>query len=191
MSAAKTKFAWRTQFDKGETSYKAPTGDKFEMRHDPEMKSDGRRVLNRTRKVPIYDLIQASREECEIENIVRRAVEGDYTALNATHGVFADITDCPNSIADAQKFIINQQAAFEKLDKETRSKFEYNPELYIAEMSNDPESWLEKMGIKDKWKMATEEQKANMLTNENFSKAMAKLAQGATITTEEVKPDVK
>lgn len=191
MTAVKTKFAWRTQYDKGDNIYKSPTGEKFEMRHDPEMKSDGRRVLNRTRKVPIYDLIQASREECEIENIVRRAVEGDYTALNATHGVFADITDCPNSIADAQKFIINQQEAFEKLDKETRAKFEYNPELYIAEMSNNPESWLEKMGFKAEWEKATEEQKANMLTNQNFAQAMAKLAQGTTITTTEVETDGK
>lgn len=178
---SKTKLPWRTQFDKGEYTFATPTGEKTELRHEAEYKKDGRRVLNNTRNVPIYDLIQAHREECEIENIVRRAVEGDYTAVNATQGIFADITDCPSSIAEAQKFIMNQQEAFKKLDKETRAKFEFDANQYIAEMSNDPEGWLDKMGIKAQWEKATEEQKANMLTNENFAKAMANLAQGTTI----------
>lgn len=139
---------YRTQFDaqEAEVHYYAPTGKRTEMRHSAHMDKDGRRFLKADKEVAIYDLIQSHKEECEIENIIRRAVEGDYNALNAINGTFADITNCPSSIAEAQQYIIDAKTEFEKLPKEIRAKFENNAEIYIAEMGNDPESWLDKMG---------------------------------------------
>lgn len=173
---------FRTQFAKGEYTFKAPTGEKTEIRHEAVIKENGRRVLEPTRIVAIYDLIQASREECEIENIIRRAVEGDYTALNAANAIYTDITNCPSSIAEAQQFIINQKAEFEKLPKEIKAKFEYNPDIYMAEMGNNVKSWCDKMGLTAQWLKQDENRKADMITKENFAKVMSDLAQGATIT---------
>ena len=124
-----------------------------------------------------------------ITKFTKASIDAASQMQSAWTGLKSIADGSDKSFAEAQKFIINQQEAFEKLDKETRSKFEYNPELYIAEMSNNPESWLEKMGFKAEWEKATEEQKANMLTNQNFAQAMAKLAQGTTITTTEVETD--
>lgn len=172
---------FRTQFAKGEYTFKAPTGEKTEIRHEARMKENGRRILEPTRVVAIYDLIQASREECEIENIIRRAVEGDYTALNAANAIYTDITNCPSSIAEAQQFIINQKAEFEKLPKEIKAKFEFNPDIYMAEMGNNVDSWCEKMGLKAEWKAQDEARATENITKENFAKVMSDLAQGATI----------
>lgn len=179
---ANKTLAFRTQFAKGDNTFKAPTGEKTEIRHEARMKEDGRRVLEPTRIVAIYDLIQASREECEIENIIRRAVEGDYTALNAANAIYTDITNCPSSIAEAQQFIINQKAEFEKLPKEIKAKFEYNPDMYMAEMGNNVDSWCEKMGLKAEWQAKDKTREAENITKENFAKVMADLAQGATVT---------
>lgn len=173
---------FRTQYSKGDLKFNAPTGEKIEIRHDGRIKSDGRRILEPTKKVAVYDLIQSHREECEIENIIRRAVEGDYTALNAAQGIYTDITNCPSSIAEAQQFIINQKEEFEKLPKEIKAKFEYNANIYMAEMGNDVESWLDKMGLKEKWIAENEARQAENLTAENFSKVISDLAQGKTIT---------
>lgn len=174
---------FRSLYSKGELKFKAPAGDKIEIRHEARVKNDGRRVLEPSKKVAVYDLIQAHREECEIENIIRRAVEGDYTALNAVNGIYTDITNCPSSIAEAQQFIINQKEEFEKLPKEIKAKFEYNPEMYIAEMGNNVNSWLEKMGYEEKWKMMDEKAKEDAVTAENFAKAMENLATGTAVKT--------
>lgn len=172
---------FRSLYNKGEYTFKSPTGEKIEIRHDAKVNSEGRRILKPTRKVAIYDLIQTHREECEIENIIRRAVEGDYTALNAVNGIYTDITNCPSSLAEAQQFIINQKEEFEKLPKEIKAKFEFNPDLYIAEMGNNVDSWCDKMGLKEKWLQEDENRKTEQLTKENFTKVMADLAAGKTI----------
>lgn len=151
------------------------------MRHSPCIKKDGRRVLNRDREVDIYNLIQSHREECEIENIIRRAVEGDYNALNAINGTYADITNCPSSIAEAQQYIINAKEEFEKLPKEIKAKFEFNPEMYIAEMGGNTEGWLEKMGIKAEIEKNKAEAESRAKLDANFAKAMETIATGQII----------
>lgn len=172
---------FRTQYDEP-TKFYAPTGTKTELRHEPVMRKNGRRVLERTRLVALYDLIQANREQCEIDNIIRRAVEGDYNALNAVNGIYTDITNCPSSIAEAQQFIIEAKKEFDKLPKEIKSKFEFNPEIYIAEMSADTQTWLDKMGYSEAIKIREESEKAEQLSKDNFNKAMANLAQGTSVT---------
>ena len=172
---------FKTSFTCREDRFKCPTGQKTEMRHSPSIKKDGRRELIRDREVDIYNLIQSHREECEIENIIRRAIEGDYNALNAVNGVYADITNCPSSIAEAQQYIINAKAEFDKLPKDIKSKFEYNPEIYVAEMGSNTEGWLDKMGFKK----AAEEQKAKAeemaKIDKNFAQAMEVIASGQII----------
>lgn len=183
------KMKFRTQFsvrEKYEHHY-APTGEKIEMRHNPYMKENGRRELKKDRAINIYDLIQSHAEECKIENIIRRAVEGDYSILQKRHGQFMDITGCPSSIAEAQQFIINTKEEFEHLPKEIKAKFEYNPEVYIAEMSNNTEGWLEKTGLSAKYKTDKERAEQAVITEQNFQKAMQNLAQGTTVNNEEVK----
>lgn len=172
---------FKTGFTVRENRFKCPTGHKTEMRHSPTMLKDGRRILKKDREVDIYNLIQSHREECEIENIIRRAVEGDYNALNAINGTYADITNCPSSIAEAQQYIINAKAEFEKLPKEIKQKFEYNAEMYVAEMGANTESWLDKMGFKDAINKKKEEAEAKAKLDTNFAKAMETIASGQII----------
>lgn len=175
------KIKFETQFTAIGKHFHAPTGEPTEWRHTPHMKEDGRRELIKDREVAIYDLIQSHREECEIENIIRRAVEGDYNALNAVNGTYADITNCPSSIAEAQQYIINAKNDFEKLPKDVKAKFEYNPEIYIAEMSNDTAGWLDKMGFTEAAKIQAEEAASRAKTDKYFADAMEKIATGTIV----------
>lgn len=172
---------FKTGFTVRENRFKCPIGQKTEMRHSPTILKDGRRILKRDREVDIYNLIQSHREECEIENIIRRAVEGDYNALNAINGTYADITNCPSSIAEAQQYIINAKADFEKLPKEIKSKFEFNPEMYVAEMGGNVESWLDKMGFKEAALKNQQEAEEKAKLDKNFAKAMETIASGQII----------
>lgn len=175
------KVKFRTQFTVIGEHKHAPVGAKTEMRHRASIDLNGRRTLIRDKEVAIYDLIQSHREECEIENIIRRAVEGDYNALNAVNGVFEDITNCPTSIAQAQQYIIDAKVEFDKLPKEVKAKFEFNPEIYIAELNNDPKSWLEKTGFAEEIRINKESAEERAKNDANFNKAMELLASGSLI----------
>lgn len=179
MEKTKTKFI--TQFTAIGEHFHAPTGDKIELRHNPVMHENGRRELVKNKKVAIYDLIQSHKEECEIENIIRRAVEGDYSILQKRHGQFMDITGMPSSIAEAQQFIMDMKNEFELLPKEVKAKFEYNPELYVAEMGMDIKSWLDKTGLAEHYKLEEEAKKANEIFEGNLQKAVENLATGTTV----------
>lgn len=186
------KIKFRTQFTVRGEHFNSPVGSKTEMRHRASIDLNGRRTLIRDKEVAIYDLIQSHREECEIENIIRRAVEGDYNALNAVNGVFEDITNCPTSIAQAQQYIIDAKNEFDKLPKEVKAKFEFNPEIYIAELNNDPESWLEKTGFAEEIKLNKAKAQEIAKNDANFNKAMELIASGTFINNasgEEVKQD--
>lgn len=165
----RSKYTNHTKYRK-----QSPTGEKIEIRHEPEINADGRRVLKPTREVPIYEMIQIGREETEIERIVKRAMEGDYNALNAMNGVYADITDAPSSLAEAQQYIINAKREFENLPADIRKEFENNPEVYVASVGT--KEWFDKMGITAKIEEQNKAAETIRLTEENTAKAMANLA---------------
>lgn len=157
-----------------------PTGEKIEVRHRPEFSKDGRRTLIADKKIAIYEKIQMNREECEIENIIRRAVQGDYNALNQAAGQYADITGMPQSIAEAQQMVINLKETFDGLPKEVKAKFEFNPELYVAEFGT--KSWAEKTGLTEKLKAADAERAAKATFETNMAKAVENIATGVSLT---------
>lgn len=123
----------------------SPTGEKIQMEHTPHMGLDGKRKLILDDAKPIYEMIQAHREETEIERIVKRAMQGDMSVLNAVAGQYIDVSGAPKSLAEAQQVIINAKRDFEKLDPEVRQKFDNNVEIFIAEAGS--KDWLDKMGI--------------------------------------------
>lgn len=175
------KVTFRTQFDEKYEHFFCPEGEMIEMRHRPSITKEGRRILIKDRAINVHEMIQSHKEECEIENIIRRAIEGDYNALNSINGTFADITNCPSSIAEAQQYIINAKEEFNKLPKDVKAKFEYNAEMYIAEMANDTENWLEKTGFTEKVKLRETEAAEKAKVDQNFAKAMEFIASGQTI----------
>ena len=152
------------------------------MRHSAHIDSNGRRYLAADKPVDVFNLIQSHKEECAIENIIRRAVEGDFYALNAAKGYFEDITNCPSSIAEAQQYIIDAKNKFEELPKDIKAKFEYNAEIYIAEMGNDPDTWLNKMGYTEKYKLQKEQAEAAAKFEGDLAKAVENLAEGIGTT---------
>lgn len=125
--------------------YHCPTGQHIEMRHRAIMQKDGRRELIPDRKKHTYDIIQSHLEECLIENIIKRALEGDTSVLEMMKGTYTDITGAPKSLAEAQQMIIDLKQKFDELPKDIKQKFDYNVEQYIAEFGSD--AWAEKTGV--------------------------------------------
>lgn len=173
---------FRTKYGTTYVSFKAPTGEKVQVEHTPHMGLDGKRKLLKDNPKPIYEMIQASREQCEIDRIVKRAMQGDTSVLNAMEGQYIDITGAPKSLAHAQQIIINAKRQFEELDLETRKLFDNNVEIFIATAGT--KEWCDKMGITDKLERKKKAEIAEAEYQTNLRGAMANLAKG--IKTEEV-----
>lgn len=94
----------------------------------------GAKVLKIVGRENIYEKIQECLEPTKIENIIRRFKEGDTTALGHESGIYADISDMPTNIIEAQKRIQDVQAKFASLPIEIKEKFGNDPTVFMAEI---------------------------------------------------------
>lgn len=111
-----------------------------------EINDKGHKTLKFIGTHDIYQDIQSYAEECKIENIIARAAAGDPNALNQRRGTYADITETPKNLAEAQNIILRLSTEFEKLPTEIRAKFDNSKEKFINEFGSD--SWVDAMGLK-------------------------------------------
>lgn len=126
----------------------APAGSKEESVYEIQIDLNGHKIIKEQGKTNIYDIIQASLEQSKIENIIRRATEGDSNALNIMNGQYIDMTDVPHTLAEAQNFVIKAKNEFDQLPINIRRQFNMSPEQYIAEYGSG--SWIQKLGITNK-----------------------------------------
>lgn len=173
---------FRTVFNKGNKTFHAPTGEKFEMRHEPEFDKWGKRKLKKTRKVNTYDIIQSHKDECNFEKIIRRAIEGDPNALNIMEGHYIDITDAPRTLMESQNMMLKAKADFEKLPKDMKQKFDYDYHNYMGMMFEQPEEFAEITGLKLKWENEKRAEEEKLKWNETQKKAIENLANGNGIS---------
>lgn len=94
----------------------------------------GAKVLKIVGRENIYEKIQECLEPTKIENIIRRFEEGDQTALGHESGIYADISDMPTNIIEAQKRIQDVQAKFASLPIDIKEKFGNDPTVFMAEV---------------------------------------------------------
>ena len=94
----------------------------------------GAKVLKIVGRENIYEKIQECLEPTKIENIIRRFEEGDPTALGHESGIYADISDMPTNIIEAQKRIQDVQAKFASLPIDIKEKFGNDPTVFMAEI---------------------------------------------------------
>lgn len=176
---AEKKLPFGNKYQPRMARHNSPSGAKIQMEHTPHMGLDGRRKLIKDNPKPIYEMIQASREQCEIERIVKRALNGDVSVLNAIEGQYIDITGAPKSLAHAQQIIINAKNDFDKLDTETKKKFDNNVEVFIATAGS--KEWCDKLGITEKLEREEKARVAKAEYENNLQAAMANLAKGSKI----------
>lgn len=158
-----------------------PSGERIEMRHRAVLHKNGERELVKDVAKNTFDIIQSHKEECLIENILKRCLEGDLRALDVMHGQYTDITGAPNSLAEAQQIIIRLKNEFDELPKDIRKEFDYNVEKYIAEFGS--EEWAKKTGVADKIAAEKAAIEAKQKLNDDFAKAVENIASGNMNTT--------
>ena len=103
-----------------------PVGSKIITEHRLVMDKDGIDRLVKDNKINIYEKIQASAEQSDVNNIVRRAKAGDPTALNQVKGEYMNVLGAPKNLREAQQFVINAERQFNSLPLEIKKSFDNN-----------------------------------------------------------------
>ena len=147
MSRAIEGMTFGTQYTKIERYY-SPSGSKFRNEYKIERDKKGHKSLHKVGEKDIWSEIQSYKEECDIGNIIARAAAGDLNALNQRKGIYADITNTPRDLAEAQNNIVKLNNEFYKLPVEIREKFDNSKERFVQEFGSV--EWYEKMGIEIK-----------------------------------------
>ena len=132
------------------------TGSRERNDYQIQIDKKGHKVLKQIGSHDIYQEIQSYAEECKIENILARAAAGDVAALNQRTGFYADITDSPKSLAEAQNEILKLSAYFDSLPAEIRAKFDNSKERFVHLYGSN--EFLDLMGFKPEEAPKTEKQ---------------------------------
>lgn len=103
----------------------APTPSGSNMK--PVMKvgydEDGCKVLVKESEVNIDDFINSFKDDCIVENIVRRFESGDVLVLNRVQGSYFDATQMPDSIHKANEILSNAEKVYKSLPKDIRQNY--------------------------------------------------------------------
>ena len=94
----------------------------------------------------IYEYIQSFAESTDIHSILRRYQNGEVDVLSKVQGVYADITEMPQTYAEALQRIADSEKIFMELPVETRAKFGHSFTEFLAASQDD--DFLDKLGIK-------------------------------------------
>lgn len=137
------KFVFHTLRNLPETR-PVPTGTMYDKTYNLAIdKETGKKVLSCNGETNRYAKVQSHLEECLIENILAKATL-DPSVLNKTSGLYFDATSMPKTLSEAQNAIIQITQEFEKLDTDTKSKFDNSVEKYVDQYGTLP--WAEALG---------------------------------------------
>lgn len=105
----------------------------FELKIDKET---GKKELKKSGSTNIYEKIQAAKESTLIYNIIERYKQGYEEVLTKTKGIYADITQMPTSLAEAQQRLIDAENYFNKMPLELRKEFNNSYTEFLASINN-------------------------------------------------------
>lgn len=116
--------SYRLEFDdtpRGRSYAASGSGDRqqYVMRYD----SGHNRHWVPERVLDQYAKIQSYKDQCLIENIIRRCVNGDASALNQVQGFYGDVSGMPTSLPEMYDIMERSKGVFDALSEEQKAAF--------------------------------------------------------------------
>ena len=91
---------------------------------------DGIKCLVPSGKTNTQDMIESFSEECDINVIVAKFINGDESVLSKTVGTFGDFRDAPKTYAEMFDRVISCEKIFNNLPVEIKEKFDNSYEKF-------------------------------------------------------------
>lgn len=100
---------------------------------EPFVNKDGSIDVRVTGKESLQDYIQSFKDSCNVEYLVKRAVNGDIDALNQRSGSYGDFTEMPKTLAEAIQRVIDAQSFFDTLSPDVKAGFDNDFNKFLAQ----------------------------------------------------------
>lgn len=111
-----------TQYSKQRAAHVTPSGERMRVKRQLVIEPDGNRHLVDVKIIDQYEQIQSYKDACMVENIVKRAINGDSSVLAATQGVCYDTRLLPQNLIEANEALNKAKSVYASLDAKQRSK---------------------------------------------------------------------
>lgn len=161
----------RNKFTRSEITFKTPSGNDYIDTYQEQIE-DGSKTLIKTGHENVFEKIQIDQEQCQIQNILHRALMGDMAALNAREGTYCDATTMPKSLMEVQNLVLKMKSEFNKMPTEVKEKF-----------GNSADKYVELMGTKEFNDLMSpyNEQIAKISEEKNHKEYLRKVTEGAKL----------
>lgn len=128
-----TKF--RTQYQRQKVSHHV--GSRLEPSYKISYSDTGSEILKETGVTDVYEQIQSWKDSCDLKTIINRFMQGDVNALNRSTTFFADVADCPTTLAGFLQMRADADQFFMQLPPEVRAEFNSSATEFFAQIGSD------------------------------------------------------
>lgn len=140
---------WATSYTKRENPKTEP-GSRIHTTYTLMYDKDGKRDLEPTGKIDIYQQIQSYRSSCDLKILLERYKDGDVMALESIRAgkqpLYGDFSDAPGTLAEYYQRISQAEADFAAMPVSVREKFNFSASEYFASIGS--QYWADAVGIK-------------------------------------------
>lgn len=116
---------FRSFFDRPSSTV-SPSGSPFRKLYTRKVDTAGNRSLIASGEENVYQGIQLAARGNLTQDLINRATRGDSTALGDVSDSFADITEAPKTLLDAELRLIKAREIFESFPVDVRNKYNNN-----------------------------------------------------------------
>lgn len=114
----------------------ANVGSREKTEYIMKVDKTGHKYLVEAGTTNIYEKIQAHKDECNINNIMAKALRGDYSGLNF-NVIAADLTNMPETVHEYQNISLAVDQLWNKLDIEIRRAYNFDKDQLLADWGTD------------------------------------------------------
>lgn len=124
---------FRTLFSR--KSFPCPSGSRYRKNY---IKSyDGNKTELRENGVEdVYDSIQKAAQGITIEDLIRRARNGDTSAIGQPVDSYVDLTQCPKDLLEAHQMIKGMKDKYYELPVEVRNRYGNSFDAFLAAVNS-------------------------------------------------------
>lgn len=131
-------------------------GSPYRPIRDAVVKKDGTTVVEVVGQEDFRAYINSFKDQCDVQLLVERAMNGEPEVLNQRQGMYGDFTQMPKTFAEVCQKVIDAHNLFDSLSPDKRAIFDNDISKFIA--AADQPDFAEKLG----WIQKKEEVKENV-----------------------------
>lgn len=136
---------FNTQYDE-RPRFKSHPGNPIKQLYSGSYNERGQVELKEDGTENLYAFIQSYAESTDIHAIMRRYQNGEVDVLEKVQGFYGDVTEMPQTYAEALQRIADSEKVFMSLPVDVRAKFGHSFSEFLA--ASQDADFLDRLGVK-------------------------------------------